>query len=280
MKRRLFFILLVFAGCLNVSAQFARTDNMVERRLSILQREIAPLYRKPTKKELQEVAPRPELAEKFADFLRHSNTGLTKLVKDKGCADNTKVVRASDDCLKYTMPGAGSSFSFRTQNYRLPRLADITLTDNSFQASGIFLHGIFVNIGDVPLDKVTTATDGLKYLFDFVPEPDYEKGKELAQRLTQGIRQDGFLYRRGLYVVENTTFVLRSIAYEGKYFRAVRGITYNELEFDKRKDITVAFRIVEKDADGNVTILWKELREQDAPRMKFKEKLKSKEILP
>ena len=268
MKRLVFFIFLTLMAAANLSAQFSRTDSIIERKLSYLQRAVAPLYRKPTEKELKAVAPRRELFERYAGFLRQPNTGLTKLIDDKGCADNTKVVVATEACLQYTMPGGGSSFSFRTENYRIARLSDVIFTSKSFQASGVLLHGIFVNLGDVPLESVDLQTRGMKYLVEFEPEPDYNKGRRIDQQLTRGIRLDGFLYRRGLYMVENATFALRSIAYGGKYFRAVNRITYNEFDFDKRRDVLVVFRVVETDDAGNVTILWKALREKDSPKVK------------
>lgn len=268
MKRFFFFILLVLSGAANLQAQFSRTDSRVEQELVFLQKNVEPLYRKPNRRELKAIEPRRELFTKYAAFLRQPNTGLTKLIDDKGCAQSTKVVVATDACLQYTMPGAGSSFSFRAKTYRIPRLADLTFTDKSFQAGGVLLHGIFVNIGNVPLEEVSLETKGLKYLVEFQPEPDYAKGKEIDSQLLQGITSDGFLYRRGLFIVENTTFALRSIAYGGKYFRAVKNLTYNEFDFDKRKDVIVVFRIVEKDEAGNVTILWKELQEKDSPEVK------------
>jgi hypothetical protein len=166
------------------------------------------------------------------------------------------------------MPGAGSSFSFRTESYRIARLSDVTFTDKSFQAGGVVLHGIFVKLGDVPIEEVDLQTRGLKYLVDFQPEPDYEKGKALDAELTKGVASDGFLYRRGLFITENTTFALRSIAYDGKYYRAVETVTYNEFDYDKRRDVIVVFRIVEKDEAGNVTILWKKLQEKSSPEVK------------
>jgi hypothetical protein len=268
MKKPFLFILLVLAASANLSAQFQRIDSQAEGRLVFLQKNVEPLYRKPTGKELKAVAPRRELLAKYAGFLRQPDTGLTKLIDDKGCSENTKVIVATDNCLKYTMPGAGSSFSFRTGTYRIPRLADLTFTDKSFQASGVLLHGIFVNLGDVPLEDVSLQTKGMKYLVDFEPEPDYEKSKEIDLKLAQGISDEGFLYRRGLFIVENTTFALRSIAYGGKYFRAIKGLTYNEFDYDKRKDVIIVFRIVERDAEGNVTILWKVLQEKDSPEIK------------
>ena len=268
MNRLFFFILLVLTGAGSLHAQFARTDSYIERRLVFLQRKVEPLYRKPTSKELKAVEPRRELFVRYAEFLRQTDTGLTKLIDDKGCAENTKIVVATDDCLKYTMPGAGSSFSFRTENYRLARLSDITFTDKSFQASGVLLHAIFVNLGDVPLEQITRETRGLKYLSDFQPETDYEKAKAIDEELTKGVARDGFLYRRGLFMVENTTFALRSVAYGGKYFRSVGNLTYNEFDYDKRRDVIVVFRIVETDEAGNVTLLWKKLQEKNSPGVK------------
>ena len=270
------FLFLIFSAAASLHAQFTRSaDPYIERRMVFLKMNVDPLYRKPTSKEQKAVAPRRELFVKYAEFLRQPETGLTKLIDDRGCSANTKVVVATDDCLKYTMPGAGSSFSFRTENYRIPRLADITFTARSFQASGVFLHGIFVNLGDVPLDEVTLRTKGLKYLSDFQPEPDYEKGKALDSELTKGVTHDGILYRRGLFMAENTTFALRSIAYRGKYFRAVGKVTYNEFDYDKRRDVIVVFRVVDKDEAGNVTILWKTLQSKDSPEVKRRDNLKN-----
>nr|MBA3334881.1 hypothetical protein [Acidobacteriota bacterium] len=95
----------------------------------------------------------------------------------------------------------------------------------------------------------------------------------IDRQLSEGVFSDGFQYRRGFYAVENTTYVLRSIAYDGKYFRAVEGVAYNEFAFDKRRDVTVAFRIVRKDSDGSVTILWKEILRKNSPKIKYQKRL-------
>ncbi len=226
------------------------------------------LYRKPKSSELEAISPNVQDLRKYKSFLNNSDTGLIKLINDAGCSENTKIVVATNDCLKYSFPGAGSSFSFRTDSYRLRRLADLTFTENSFQATGNFLIGIFVNIGDVPIDKVSLNTTGVKFLREFKPPVEYEKAVLIDKALARGLKNNGFIYRRALYARENTTFVLRSIAYRGKSFRALRGLTYNELDFDKRRDITVAFRIVRMHADGSVSILWKKLSDQKAPKLK------------
>jgi hypothetical protein len=272
MRKLFILVFIILAGLATAKAQGMYSDisSQATLRLSILQKNIEPLYRKPTREEIKIIAPKPELIRKFGGFLRQPNTGLTKLINDKGCAENTKIVVATNDCLKYTMPGAGNSYSFRIKNYRIQRLADLTFTDNSFQAAGVLVHGIIVNVGDVPLDEIGLQTEGVNFLAEFQPEANYDNARTIDRKLIVGIRKGDFLYRRGLYAAENTTFVLRSIAYNGKYFRAIKGITYNEFDFDNRKDVIVAFRIVEKDSEGNVTILWKELQRKDAPVIKRK----------
>lgn len=256
----------------------AFTPGSIEMRQMILQMSVQPLYRKPTKQELKLVVPDAGLSNKFAGFLRQENTGLFKFVVDYGCARSDKIVAATENCLKFTMPGAGNSYSFRTNNYRIRRLADLTFTGKIFYVTGVLTHGILVNIGDVPLENITLQTAGTKFLSEFQPVSDLEKAVEIERQLNTGIKKDGFLYSRALSAVENTTYLLRSIAYNGKILRAVRGITYNELEFDKRKDVTIAFRVVRRDEDGSVTILWKELSKKDAPKLKRKQIEANKQI--
>lgn len=232
----------------------------------IVQQYIRPLYREPSKEEWNLLAPSSEDTEKFSEFLRQKNTGLIKLIADKGCDKNT-VVAASAHCSTYTMPGAGSAFSFRTNNYGMKHLADLNFTGKSFQALGSLIHGIMVNLGDAPLENVDLKTEGVSYLTKLRPVSDIGKAQEFADQLTKGINDNGFVYRSILPVKENTTYVLRSIAYEGVLPRTIRDITYNEFEFDKRRDVIIAFRVVRHNLDENATILWKELSDKKAPKL-------------
>ena len=50
---------------------------------------------------------------------------------------------------------------------------------------------------------------------------------------------------------------------------AYRNDTDAENKLDKRVDTILAFRITRKESDGNITILWKELKEQKAPKIIF-----------
>jgi hypothetical protein len=50
--------------------------------------------------------------------------------------------------------------------------------------------------------------------------------------------------------------------------RAVQGITYDEFRFDKRRDVTVAFRVIRVHDDGSVTIAWRRLADKKSPSIK------------
>jgi hypothetical protein len=41
------------------------------------------------------------------------------------------------------------------------------------------------------------------------------------------------------------------------------------LKDDNRTDLTVAFRIIRKDADGSITLVWKKLVEKTPPEIVF-----------
>jgi hypothetical protein len=238
------------------------------RRINVFLDSIQPIYRKPTKEELQAVAPNQEDIAKYAEFLKKSKTGIAKLMTDINCADNTSVVSATPECLIYSMPGAGSSFSFRTNSYRIKRLADLSLVSDSFQVPGTLTTGLMINLGDIPIEQVSLTAKSLEFLNEFVPPSEYKKALETAQSLKVGIKQNGFIYRNALSVQENNTYFLRSIAYRGTSPRTVQNVTYNEFDYDKREDVFVAFRVIRKDNDGNVTIIWKELKKQKSPKLK------------
>jgi len=120
----------------------------------------------------------------------------------------------------------------------------------------------------VPLNEVSLQTAGLKYMIDLKPSPGFKEANTVNESLIKGIKQNGFLYTRSLPVIENNTYALRSIAYRGRVMTSIKGVPYNELDFDRRRDIVVVFRIVQKDADGSISILWNQLSDKEAPKIK------------
>lgn len=235
----------------------------------LVQKYAQPLYRKPTDSELGSIAPSPDVVRKYKEFLDRENTGIFKLVEDAGCANNAQVVVATEQCLKYTMPGSGNSYSFRTANYRIRHLADLMLAGGNLRIPGIMMHGMMTNLGDVAIESVSLRTRGLDFLTEFKPSNQFERAMAIEQIVGTGLERDGFIYARFLAVQDNTTYALRVVAYDGKVLRAVPGASYNEMDFDRRRDVVVAFRVVRKDADGSVTIVWVELSDVDSPTLKM-----------
>ncbi len=225
------------------------------------------LYRKPTKKEILLVSIDNGLHNKFAEFLKQENTGLFKFLNDSKCSVNSNIISASEDCLKNKMPGAGASYSFRTNNYRIPQLADLSFAKNMFITVGQWMHGLLLDIGDIPLEKVTLQTAEVENLSKFQPASNIETAKEIDSKLNEGIKHEKIIYQRLLPARENTTYLLRSIAYRGVVSKTAQGFVYNELDYDKRKDILVAFRIVQTDSNGSIIILWKQLALKDSPKI-------------
>lgn len=235
----------------------------------LVQKYAQPLYRKPTDEELESIAPDPELKRQYKAFLARKNTGLFRLVADAGCSENAKVISATEACLKYTMPGSGNSFSFRTANYRIRHLSDLMISGPNFYIPGILMHGMMTKLGDVPIENVTLQTAGVDFLTEFKPSTDYDSAKAVEELIKRGLERNGFNYARALPVSENSTYAMRIIAYDGKVMRAVPGAHYDEMDFDRRRDLVVAFRVLSKDAEGGVTIVWVELSDIESPKLKI-----------
>lgn len=226
------------------------------------------IYRTPNKEETGVLAVSEPMLLKYTAFLSSQNTGIVKLSAESSCITSADVVAASEKCVNLQMPGGGAAYSFRTQSYRLPRLADIILLDGIFKTGGVFQQVITVDIGDVPIEEITLESKGMQYLVNMVPVSDSNEFKRFEDEIVKGIEADGFIYRKGQPSKQNSTFLLRSVAYRGKYLRTVEGLEYNELDFDKRRDVIVAFRVIDKDAAGNLTIIWKSLKNVESPKLK------------
>jgi hypothetical protein len=229
---------------------------------------VREVYRKPTKKELETVKLDPRVLAKYEEFLKLPHTGLFRFLPDEGCYENQEIVSANEKCLNATMPGNGTSFSFRMQNYRARRFADLSLSGNNFVATGIFAHGILVKLGELPVESVNSETPGMGYIMNFEPVTDLRAAKEIGAMLTKGVKRDGFSYGQTIPIVENATYAIRSVAYRGQTFRTIKGAIFNEIDFDKRADVVVVFKVVERSADGSICILWKEISRKEAPKIK------------
>jgi len=231
MKRNACFLIITF-----VALVFAPNAFSQKRDRAQIKKEIDALNREIKIREAELLAPSQEDQAKFAEFLNQPNTGLIRLMP-----------REQYDH-KLTIRGGGSYYSFTRLTHEYGYGSDIELQQGHFSvgfAGADF--GFMLNLGDVPIDDVTTETEGVKYLTAFMP-PSAEPEARIQQRRAWGFEDGGFKYKRDLLAKVNSTYVVRSVDYD-------------------TSDCLVVFRVVRQDEDDSVTILWKLLKKYPTPRL-------------
>ncbi|MBA2619995.1 MAG: hypothetical protein H0U87_02215 [Acidobacteria bacterium] len=232
------------------------------------------------------LAPDAEDAAKYKDFLRQKNTGLIRLFPDFDC-EAKNVIRVGGNCANL-VPGSWN-YSFRLKNYSDADYFDLRLRNGNLISESFLSQGILVRLGDVPLESVSALIGGLKFLLGFEPQVQSVEAKKQFAQIANGVQADGFKYAKSVRAEKNMTYALRVVAYRTENKVANRlsanasagNSKFINLNFaDKRIDLTVAFRIVRRDADGNITILWKELNRREAPKIVFSKSEKLSDIKP
>jgi len=225
----------------------------------MLTKYVDPLYRVPMANELSTV---------FDSFLSRPNTGIFRITPDLGCAEIIGMARPEGDCLKYPFPGAGNAYSFRKHGYRMRGVSDISFSGAKFITPGALTQGILVKLGDLPIESLDLMSDGVAYLPQFQPADAIKVVTETNRKFETGVEAGGFRYANTAAAEMNMTYGLRSIAYRGEVVQSFQGVLFNELDYDKRRDVIVLFRTVGFDVDGTLIVLWKELRNTESPKLR------------
>lgn len=226
-----------------------------------------PFKAKRTKDQDKKLRPSAEDLAKYAEFLKQSRTGIFRLMNDVGCDSNVYVIHVDNNC-QNAIPGS-SFYSFREREYTSAYLSDIRFKDGLLITDGLLSQNILVRLGNVPLEDLSTTSEGMKFLVDFVPEIVNTKATRQYIEIVKGIKADRYEYRKVLPASENMTYAMRIIAYRGSFYRSFRGWIFDLISGDDRFDLIVGFRVVRKDEDGSVTILWKELERKKSPKLKY-----------
>ncbi len=243
--------------------------------LTVIQRSGSFILRtRPSREQKRKLQPNPQDMAKYAGFLEQPRTGIFRLMPDVGCTENVNVIRADAVCLNY-IPES-SYYSFREKEHTIEMLADIRLRNGFLISDGILSQGIMVNLGDVELEKLAPAAEGFGFLTNFAPHTEGIEAQKQYLEMMRGVKVGGYEYKKAHSSVENTTYALRVVAYRGNVFRSFRGYRFDVLGGDKRIDLTIAFRVIRKDADGSVTLLWKEIERRNAPRLEFPKRREKK----
>jgi len=209
---------------------------------------------------------------KFAAFLDKKNTGFVRLHDSADCDEKSMVINAKEPC-PWNILSKATSYSFRKGKYQRVYFSDIRIKKSIFEIVGVNLLGFLTSLGDVDLDKITLQSGGVKEMMEFEPSGNVKEAEIFYVLAKKGFQVNNFIYKTALPIKENTTYALRSVAYDGKIYRKVNGFKLNLLENDKRGDVTVAFRVIRKHEDGSYSILWKELQRKSAPKLKTEKQI-------
>ena len=176
-----------------------------------------------------------------AAFLAQPNTGIIRLLPREKYDSNDSYERA------LTMRGGGAFYSFALSTHEYGQGSDIMLEQGDFSGGfGGADYGMLLNLGDVPLDQVNSEHDAVRALLEYMPtssEPD----ARMAQRaLWEGMDLSGVIFKKRMPAKVSHTYLLRSVNFGGY-------------------DIAVALRVIRKDTDGSLILLFKVLKRFPKP---------------
>jgi hypothetical protein len=178
------------------------------------------------------LAPSAEDPAAYASLLRQPDTGIIRLIPREN---------------KLTIGGAYYSFSRLSHDYGYG--TDISLEQDSLSVGFVGADfGMLTNLGDVPLEDIALEQPALRFLADYEPPHREPDARVEQRRVSDGLILEGVSYRNRLPVEVKSTYLLRSINYD-------------------RSDVFVAFRIVRKDVDRSVVMVWRLLKKYPKPEL-------------
>lgn len=182
------------------------------------------------------LAPAPEDLTQFSTFLQQPYTGIVRLMPREQFRE-----------LLLTR-GGGAYFSFASLYQPYGFGSNISLEQGSFGvgfAGADF--GMMFAMGNVSLETVSTATEGVAYLANYTPPLD-EPGARAEYQRTRSFFEGGFAYASRVSATVGQTYVVRAINYECS-------------------DVLVAFRPFRRDTDGSLLVQWKLLKRYPSPTL-------------
>jgi hypothetical protein len=234
MSRRYAFTLGLLLLCLPLLSVHSFAQSTDRARLA---QEIDSLRAQLKIKEQEFLLPSVEDRAAFTEFLSQPLTGLIRLLPREKYQQ------------KMTIAGGGAFYSFTRLTHEYGSGSDIALEQNHLNVGFAGANfGYLVLLGDVPLEAVTTETDGVHFLAG-LSTPSREPDARIQQRqASDGVKHGEFTYQDRLPVHVGQTYVVRSISY-------------------RSTDTLVAFRVVRQDSDGSVILLWKTLKKFPVPQI-------------
>jgi len=201
------------------------------------------------------LAPSKEDRLAFAAFLRTPNTGLIRLLQ-------IEKVRSRHG--PTAIPGGGAYYSFANLTHFLKYGSDIRLNGEQLSVGSVTGYGFLTNLGDVPLEKVSLTDPRAGFIASYEPAITLLQARAEMVRARQTVTIEGNCYQATVPVELNSTYLVRSINYGKPLF----GPNSSSRSGNTRSaDVLVAFRVVRKDVDGSLIIVWKLLKKYPEPKL-------------
>lgn len=196
--------------------------------------ELTALRQQMAEKEKALLAPGAEDLAKYAAFTQGPDSGVIRIMP------------RSRATYLATIREGGAYYSFTGLTHEYGSGSQIALERGYFStgfAGADF--GFLKSLGDVRLEIISTESESVSALTTYVP-PQSEPGARAEQGKFHS-RTDA-LYINRVEAKMDQTYAVRSVIFGNS-------------------DILVAFRVVRKDTDGSLTLVWKMLRRYPVPQL-------------
>jgi hypothetical protein len=241
--RRIFTVTVFVAALLALSqSAFAQSESRDDllKKIEAKRVELALL-----EKQILEPSEQDKVA--YTDFLRQPDTGLIRLLPREKYDDMAYRGRTKSSV---TIRGGGAYYSFTSlshdYNSGSPDLSlEMGKLGVGFAGAN---YGMLTGLGDVPIEQITLEHPTARFMAEYVVPTEEPEARAEARRFGAGVTIGGALYAERITAKADTTYLLRSISYIAS-------------------DVLVTFRIVRKDTDGSVIIVWKLLKKYPTPKL-------------
>jgi len=221
-------------SALPVAAQTQSRDDLLKQ-ISAQRAELARL-------EKAFLSPSEEDLAKYQEFLRQSDTGLTRLLPRE-----TFDSSSAPDKQALTIRGGGAFYSFKERTHEYINSTAIGLEHGYLMTIfGGANYAMLANVGEVPLENISLESSATQVLVQHTPAIDEPHARVEQRRFMDGTTVDGVSYKSRLQLRLNSTYLLRSVLYD-------------------TSDAIVAFKVVRIDNDDSAIILWKLLKKYPTP---------------
>lgn len=217
---------------------------------------------------LKKLKPTEDERKMFAFFLSQPKTGLIKLAAEIDCSKILDITKPNIECLNYYVEGKARAYSFRKNRYSHQAYADLERINGNFVVSGTYILGMMSFLGNTPIETVTLQDKNVSALLRFEPAAELEKIVAQEKQITKGFSLGNLTYWKALPIRDNATYLMRSVAYQAKFRNLPKSDSRKgSLEDDDRSDVVILFRVVQRNEDDSLLLLWKEIYRKNAPKI-------------